>query len=146
MRYKNTSSATIMGVDVNLSAIIFGHLYLKGSYSLCDAADNATLEQLSGNVRHSGTASATWNGRSPLGAYSLQISGRFSSPHSYESGDNTLWSKPYNIWKIVATKHFNLGRHDIGLTLKCDNVFNFRDPTFVNPGRQYLIGLTYKFN
>ena len=144
--YRNTSSATIMGVDVNLSAIVFGHLYLKGSYSLCDATDNATGEPLSGNVRHSGTASATWNGRSPLGAYSLQIAGRFSSPHSYESDDETLWSKPYNIWKIVATKHFGFGRHDIGLTLKCDNVFNFRDPTFVNPGRQYLIGLTYKFN
>ena len=144
--YKNTSSATIMGVDVNVSAIVFKHLYLKGSYSLCDAVDNATGEQLSGNVRHSGTASATWNNRLFNSPYSFQVAARFSSPHSYESGDQTVYCKPYNIWKAVFTKHFNPGRHDIGLTLKCDNIFNFRDPTFVNPGRQYLIGLTYKFN
>lgn len=144
--YKNTSSATITGLDINFSAIIFRHLYLKGSYSLCDATDNATGEQLSGNVKHSGTASATWNGNFLKGQYSVQIAGRFSSPHSYSSNDKTSLSKPYNIWKAVITKRFHLGKNDLNLTLKCDNLFNFQDPTFINPGRQYLIGLNYKFN
>ena len=31
------------------------------------------------------------------------------------------------------------------LTLKCDNLFGFKDPTFIDPGRQYLIGLRYSF-
>lgn len=144
--YKNTSSATITGLDINFSAIIFRHLYLKGSYSLCDATDNATGEQLSGNVKHSGTASATWNGNFLKGQYSVQIAGRFSSPHSYSSSGKTSLSKPYNIWKAVITKRFHLGKNDLNLTLKCDNLFNFQDPTFINPGRQYLIGLNYKFN
>lgn len=144
--YKNTSSATITGLDINFSAIIFRHLYLKGSYSLCDATDNSTGEQLSGNVKHSGTASATWNGNFLKGQYSVQIAGRFSSPHSYSSNNKTSLSKPYNIWKAVITKRFHLGKNDLNLTLKCDNLFNFQDPTFINPGRQYLIGLNYKFN
>ena len=62
------------------------------------------------------------------------------------SNGKTSLSKPYNIWKAVITKRFHLGKNDLNLTLKCDNLFNFQDPTFINPGRQYLIGLNYKFN
>ena len=143
--YKNTSSVSIKGMDVNLSAIVLGRLYLKGSYSFCDALDNATGLQLPENLRHSGTASATWNGRFLKGPYSVQLAGRFSSPHLYESGEKSLYTRPYNIWKAVFTKKFHFGDNTLGLTFKCDNIFNFRAETFVNPGRQFLLGLTYKF-
>ena len=143
--YKNVSSATLQGIDLNLSIILWKQLFLKGSYSFCDARDNADGEPLSGNVRHSGTASATWNGRFLGGPYSLQLAGRFSSPRLYESSGSKTNSKPYNIWKIIFTKQFRLQRHQMELTLKCDNLFNFRDATYINPGRQYLIGIRYIF-
>lgn len=143
--YKNVSSATIMGIDLNISLIFWKHLFLKGSYSLCDAKDNATKEQLSGNVRHSGTASATWNGMFFHGPWSLQLAGRFSSPRLYRSDGEDANSKPYNIWKATFTKQFRLGRNLLELTLKCDNIFNFKDATFIDPGRQYLAGIRYTF-
>ncbi len=143
--YKNVSSASITGVDLNLSIILWKHLFLKGSYSFCDARDNATGEQLSGNVKHSGTAAATWNGSFFHGPYSLQLAGRFTSPRLYESDGETANSKPYNIWKATFTKQFYLGRNLLELTLKCDNMFNFHDATFINPGRQYLAGIRYTF-
>ena len=143
--YKNVSSATITGVDLNLSVILWKHLFLKGSYSFCDAKDNADGKQLSGNVRHSGTASATWNGNFYHGPWSLQLASRFTSPRMYESDGETANSKPYNIWKITFTKQFRLRRNLLELTLKCDNLFNFHDVTFINPGRQYLAGIRYTF-
>ena len=143
--YKNVSSAAITGFDLNLSLILCKRLFLKGSYSFCDARDQASGEQLSGNVRHSGTASVTWNGQLPRGPYSLQLAGRFSSPRLYESDGNKRQSKPYHIWKVIFTKQFRLPRNLLELTLKCDNLFHFQDPTFINPGRQYLIGIRYTY-
>ena len=141
--YKNVSSATIAGVDFNLSLILWKHLFLKGSYSFCDARDNATGLQLSSNVKHSGTASATWNGKLWKAPFSLQLAGHFTSPRLYESEGETTQSKPYNIWKITFTKLFYLGESRLELTLKCDNLFNFREASYINPGRQYLAGLKY---
>ena len=144
--YKNVDSATLTGIDLNLSFILWKHLTLKGSYSFCDAMDNVSREQLSGNVRHSGTASLTWNGHFFHGPYSIQMAGRFSSPRIYESDGETRSSRPYNIWKFVITKQFRIHKdHRLELTLKCDNLFNFRDATFINPGRQYLAGIRYTF-
>ena len=143
--YKNVSSASISGVDLNLSLILWKHLFLKGSYSFCNARDNDTGEQLSGNVKHSGTVAATWNGSFFHGPYSVQLAARFTSPRLYESVGEKANSKPYNIWKAAFTKQFNIGRNLLEITLKCDNLFNFHDPTFINPGRQYLAGIRYTF-
>ncbi len=143
--YRNVNSATLQGLDVNLSWIVWKQLFLKGSYSFCDAVDNSTGLQLQSNVKHSGTASATWNGRIRKSPFSLQLAGHFSSPRLYQSKEETTQSKPYNIWKIVFLKPFSLPAGTLELTLKCDNIFEFKDPTFINPGRQYLIGLRYKF-
>lgn len=143
--YKNVNSASITGVDLNISLIFWKHLFLKGSYSFCDAKDDATKEQLSGNVRHSGTAAATWNGMFLRGPWSIQMAGRFSSPRLYKNDGKTENSKPYNIWKATFTKQFRLGRNLLEITLKCDNIFNFKDATFINPGRQYLTGIRYTF-
>ncbi|MBQ7163114.1 MAG: TonB-dependent receptor [Bacteroidales bacterium] len=142
--YRNVSSATIAGIDNNVSVILWKHLFLKGSYSLCDARDNDTGAQLSGNVKHSGTASATWNGLFH-GPWSLQLAGRFTSSRQYREDDQILQAKPYNIWKATFTKQFLLGRHFWELTLKCDNLFDFHDATFIDPGRQFLAGLRYTF-
>ncbi len=141
--YKNVSSATITGADFNLSVILWKQLFLKGSYSFCDAKDNATGLQLSSNVKHSGTTSVTWNGKVFRSPFSLQIAGRFSSPRLYQSAGVMTQSKPYHIWKFIFTKPFYLGGSRLELTLKCDNLFNFRETSFVNPGRQYLAGLRF---
>lgn len=143
--YKNVDSATLQGVDFNLSCILWKHLFVKGSYSFCDAVDNATGLQLQSNVKHSGTVSFTWNGQIKHSPFSLQLAGHLSSPRLYQSDEETSQSKPYNVWKAIFMKPFRVGDGKLELTLKCDNLFGFKDPTFINPGRQYLIGLRYSF-
>lgn len=152
--YKNVSSATLRGFDVSFSLKMFRQLVLKGNYSFCDAVDNSTGLQLESNVKHSGTVSLTWNGLIVNSPFSLQVAGRFNSPKLFQSvgegedGEEQLelsQSKPYNIWKIVFVKPFRINKHTVELTLKCDNVFNFKDSSFINPGRQFLAGVRYSF-
>jgi len=152
--YKNVSSAILKGVDISLSYILFKELVIKGNYSYCNAKDNSTGLQLSSNVKHSGTISVTWNSNIAHSPFSLQIAGRMNSPKLYQEvltnneGDETYSlseSKTYCVWKVVFVKPFDIKKHTLELTLKCDNIFNFKDSSFINPGRQYLIGLRYAF-
>lgn len=152
--YKNISSATLTGVDVNIAYTLFRELVLKGTYSYCDARDNSTGLQLESNVKHSATVSATWNGKIVRSPFSLQFAGRVNSPILYQQviTDNQneqitelTQSKPYSIWKVVLVKPFRIHKHTLEVTLKCDNIFNFKEASFINPGRQYLIGIRYAF-
>lgn len=152
--YRNVSSATLWGFDINLSVQLFHQLVLKGTYSFCNATDDSTGLQLESNVKHSGTMSITWNGNILRSPFSLQIAARANSPKLYQravtSADGSQsvelsQSKAYNIWKIVFVKPFRINKHTIELTLKCDNVFNFKDTSFINPGRQFLAGIRYSF-
>lgn len=152
--YTNVSSATLKGADFNISYVLFRDYVLKASYSYCDARDNSTGLQLESNVKHSGTISATWNGKIVRSPFSLQIAGRLSSARLYQKmttndkGENIVElneSNPYSIWKMVLVKPFRINKHTLEVTLKCDNIFNFKEESFVNPGRQYMIGLRYNF-
>ena len=127
---------------------------MRANYSFCDAVDNSTGLQLEDNVKHSGTVSLTWNGRIARSPFSLQIAGRMNSPKLYQpiitgsDGSQTVSmeeSDPYSIWKIVLVKPFRINKHTIEVTFKVDNLFNFREATFVDPGRQFLIGIRYAF-
>lgn len=152
--YKNVSSATLKGVDVNAAYTFFKQLVLKGNYSYCDATDNSTGLQLSSNVKHSGTVSATWNGSIMKSPFSLQLAGRMNSPILYQQmvtgEDGTQQavfteSKSYSVWKAVLVKPFRFGGNVLDFTFKVDNLFDFKDSSFINPGRQYLIGIRYNF-
>jgi len=152
--YKNVSSATLKGFDFNMSYLFFKQFVLKGSYSYCDAHDDLTGLQLESNVKHSGTMSITWNGKVLNSPFSLQLAGRMNSPKLYQSlttgseGNEIIIyekSNSYNIWKATLVKPFRIKQHQIELTLKCDNIFGFKEKSFTNPGQQYLIGLKYKF-
>lgn len=152
--YKNVSSATLKGIDFHISYVLFRELVLRGSYSYCDARDNSTGLQLSSNVKHSGTVSATWNGKIARSPFSLQVSGRINSPKLYHEvvtgsdGQQTTQlseSSPYDIWKVVLVKPFRISKHTIEVTLKCDNIFGFKEVSFINPGRQFMVGLRYAF-
>lgn len=152
--YKNVSSATLKGFDYNIGRLFLNRFMLKATYSYCDAKDNMTGLQLQSNVKHSATVSLGWNGEVMKSPFSLQLSGRINSPKLYQriTTDNngkqetlTEKSSPYNIWKVTLVKPFTIDRHTINITLKCDNIFGFKEPSFINPGRQYLIGLQYKF-
>jgi len=152
--YKNVSSAALQGFDINLSYIFLHDWVMKGSYSYCDARDNSTGLQLDSNVKHSGTVSLTWNGAVAKSPFSIQIAGRMNSPILYQEevsnvdGSVTIdrtQSKTYSIWKTTILKPFNFRRHLIELMFKCDNIFNFKETSFINPGRQFLIGLRYEF-
>ncbi len=152
--YKNVSSATLNGFDFNISYLFFKQVVLKGTYSYCDAQDDLTGLQLDSNVKHSGTASLTWNGKMAQSPFSLQLAGRMNSPKLYQSvttdeNGNGITEKeesePYRIWKATLVKPFRIRQHLLEVTLKCDNIFGFKETSFINPGRQYLIGLQYKF-
>ncbi len=152
--YKNVSSATLKGVDVNLSYVLLREWVLKGSYSYCDAKDNSTGLQLSSNVKHSGTLSLTWNGEIAKSPFSLQFAGRMNSPILYQEvvteddgteTTNMSESKTYSVWKATLVKPFRIKKHTVELTLKCDNIFNFKEVSFINPGRQYMAGIRYAF-
>lgn len=152
--YKNVSSATLKGVDVNLSYVLLREWVLKGSYSYCDAKDNSTGLQLSSNVKHSGTVSLTWNGEIAKSPFSLQFAGRMNSPILYQEvvtddggteTTNMSESKTYSVWKATLVKPFRIKKHTVELTLKCDNIFNFKEASFINPGRQYMAGIRYAF-
>lgn len=153
--YKNVNSVTLKGFDVNCSWLLFNKLLLKATYSYCNARDNATGLQLDSNVMHSSTVSLTWNDRFFSNPFSLMLSSRYNSPILYQSSDlnsdNTekvikLQSKPYSIWKVVVRQSVTIHKHSFSITLKCDNLFNFKDTSFIDPGRQYLVGLQYLFN
>lgn len=152
--YKNVSSAALSGVDVSVSYVLVKQILLRASYSFCNAVDDATGLQLDSNVKHSGTVSATWNGNIARSPFSLQFAGRFNSPKLYQSvetdaaGNETVTlkqSKAYSVWKAVLVKPFRIRKHTLEATFKVDNIFNFKEVSFVNPGRQYLVGLRYRF-
>ena len=152
--YKNVSSSTLKGFDVSLSYILFRELALRGSYSYCDAVDNSTGLQLEDNTKHSGTVSLTWNGNIAGSPFSIQFAGRLHSPMLYqtvsteEDGSQLTTyseSKSYSIWKAVLVKPFRIQKHTIEFTFKVDNIFNFQDKSFTNPGTQFMVGLRYRF-
>lgn len=148
--YKNVSSATLKGVDVSATYTFFRQLELKANYSYSHAIDNSTGAQLDGNMLHSGTTSLTWKGKIARSPISIQFAGRVTSPRQYsemDSDDNLIQteSNPYNIWKIALVKPFRIKKHTIEVSLKADNIFNFKDPSYVNSGTQYLVGIRYAF-
>lgn len=153
--YKNVSSAALEGFDFSFSYVLLRQVVFKGSYSFCDAVDQSTGLQLEDNVKHSGTASITWNGKILKSPFSLQMAGRFNSPKLYQAsvtdaatGETTVvseQSKPYAIFKVVLVKPFRIKTHTIEVTFKCDNLFNFKDVSFTDPGRTYMVGLRYAF-
>ena len=154
MHYKNVNSATIKGFDVTLSQTFFRQLTTKVNYSFCDAKDNATGLQLSSNVKHSGTISATWNATIAKSPFSLHVSGILNSPRQYsetitnDAGEDIIEvseSKSHSIWKIALVKPIRINKHTVELTGKVDNLFGFKADTYVNSGRQFLIGIRYSF-
>lgn len=150
LHYTNVSSSTIRGVDANLSWTVIKPLLLKANYSYTDARNDETGLQIQGNIKHSVTTSATWNGKVFDTPFSLQLAGRLNSPQIYQerkkNGElETKQSKSFSVWKVTLVKPFRIGSHLVELTAKADNVFGFQDRSFVNPGRQYLVGLKYAF-
>jgi len=152
--YKNVSSATLKGIDIDLSHIFFNQLVLKASYSYSDAKDNSTGLQLSENVKNSETLSLTWNGKVLKNPFSLKFSGYMNSPILFEEmnvdSDGTISvdkskSSSYSVWKTVFVMPIRLQKHNVELSLKCNNLFNFKDTSFINSGREYMVGLRYSF-
>ncbi len=152
--YRNVSSSTLQGFDVNVSFVWLQQWMVKSTYSYTNARDNNTDLQLTGNVKHSATLALTWNHEIFESPFSFQLSGRLTSPilneftETDENGNEVILkdaSKSYNIWKATFIKPLRINEHMLELTLKCDNLFNFSDIYFTNPGRQYLAGLRYTF-
>ncbi len=78
-------------------------------------------------------------------SFSLQLAGRVSSPFTYltELGAEVR-SGAWSVWKAVLVKPFVLGSgHRLELSVKVDNLFDFRDVALVDPGRRFTIGVSY---
>jgi len=87
--------------------------------------------------------------------FSLKFSGYMNSPITFEeaniNSDGTMSvkeskSKSFSIWKTVFVMPVRYKKHNLELTLKCNNLFNFSDTSFINSGREYMVGLRYSFN
>lgn len=152
--YKNVSDAVLKGFNMNFSCVLLKQFRLKANYSFCDAVDNSTGLQLSSNVKHSSTITGIWQASIANSPFSIQLSGKIHSAKLYQSididddGNDIIIkaeSKPYSIWKLAMVKPFRINKHNIECTFKCDNIFNFKESSFVNPGRQYLVGIRYSF-
>jgi outer membrane receptor for ferrienterochelin and colicins len=142
LHYGNVSGATLRGVDVNLAWIFARRFTLRTAYGFCDATDDATGRQLESNVRHSATVALTWN----VGGGTLQVGGRVHSPFTYMTlTEGFKKSGTYSVWRAAASRPIDIGRHTVELTARVENIFGFADPSFADPGRQYMIGLKYKF-
>lgn len=152
--YHNVNSATVAGIDISASWVLWRRLILKADYNFCNARDNHTKLQLPNFVKHRLTSSVAWNGQIAREAFSLVLASRFSSRQLYDLLTGTegstqqtqrIKSKPYNVWKITLVKPISLGKETIDLTLECDNIFAFKEKNFANPGRQFLLGIVYNF-
>lgn len=154
--YRNVTSATLQGIDINACYTLAKQLEIQASYSYCDARDDATKLQLESNVRHSATCAMTWHSPFKKVPFTLQIAGRISSPRLYQNEiENQVThkvettyaeSKSYSIWKLIASYPFHFGKHKFMLTGKADNLFAFKDKSYINPGRQFLVSLRYQWS
>lgn len=154
--YRNVNSATLQGFDINVSYTLAKQIEMQASYSYCDARDNATKLQLESNVRHSATCAVTWHSPFTSAPFTLQIAGRVNSPRLYQNEiENQVThkiettyaaSKSYSIWKLIASYPFHFGKHKLMMTGKVDNLFAFKDKSYINPGRQFLVSLRYQWS
>lgn len=153
--YKNVSSAILRGIDVSLSYTYQDILNLGVNYSYSDAYDNYTKVQLSNNVKNSCTFSATWMDIFSNQPFSIQVSARYSSPKLYSKTITDLvngtielkesHSHSYFLCKAALVVPLHYKRHQFDCSIKVNNIFGFKDPTFLDSGRTYLFGINYTY-
>ncbi len=102
--YENVDRAIIKGVDVSARYTLLKQFVLSGNYTL-NFSDDENGDPISGTSRHYSTLSATWNGNIKNEPFSLQFSGRISSPrYSYDSDYELVSTDSFSIWKATFVK------------------------------------------
>ncbi len=144
--YKNISSANISGADIEFNLNILENIYFKGTYSYCYGKDNSTSKELESNIRHSASFGPTWSTKIYSQPIDLMITGRFHSPKKYLMDNNWIKSKNFKIVKLTLNSPIEFNSHKIDLSLKIDNLFNFKESSFIDPGRALYFAIRYNFN
>lgn len=144
--YENVGQAIIYGFDMNLRYTLLQQIVLNANYTLNFSEDAETGLQIAGTSRHYCTLSTTWNGKIKNEPFSIQASGRLSSPRFSYSDGELVSTENYSIWKAVLVKPITINEHVITVTFKVDNIFNFTHDYYTTVGRQFMFGLRYNFN
>ena len=139
-RYWNEDGITVWGVDFSMGHIWDCGVSLKLNYSWLHETGNVYFSQFNQPRPHSMTWRIGYNHRfTRYYAIDAAISGR--SQGKPQSGRTDV-DQGYTIWRLMLQQH--IGR-SISLNTAVDNIFNFKDATFIDPGRQYLAGIRYTF-
>ncbi|MDR0547470.1 MAG: TonB-dependent receptor [Dysgonamonadaceae bacterium] len=159
MRYENVEEVRITGLETSLQYAFLKHFQLRGGYAFTNAVDKTTRQQLSGNSRHTATASLTF--RQPhlpflpsteKWSYNMLLSARAMSPRTvYSENDGNvteLSTGSYHTVHFVYTQHFPVykdlrGDFQFGVSNLTDNIN--RDFAEYNPGRTYFVSLGIKY-
>lgn len=144
--YKNISSANISGGDLEFNMNILENIHFKGTYSYCYGKDNSTSKELESNIRHSASFGPTWSTKIYSQPVDIMITGRFHSPKKYLMDNNWIKSKNFKIVKLTLNSPIEFNSHRIDLSLKIDNLFNFKESSFIDPGRAIYFAIRYNFN
>jgi outer membrane receptor for ferrienterochelin and colicin len=161
MRYENIAEAQITGVDVSLQWNFLKNFQLKGGYSFANAVDKATNRQLSGNCKHSGTVSLTYQQThlpflsATETPYSLLLSARVMSPRIIgdiiNDGNGKItetFTDSYFISRFVYTQQFPVYKQVQGdLQVGINNLLNYTNHDYLSnsAGRTCFVSLGIRF-
>jgi outer membrane receptor for ferrienterochelin and colicins len=159
MRYENVEEARITGLESSLQYSFLNCFQLRGGYAFTNAIDKATGQQLSGNSKHTATASLTFKQqRLPFlsstqkWSYNMMLSARAMSPrtvYSENNGDITeLSTGSYYTVNLVYSQRFPIykdfrGDFQFGINNLTDNIS--KDFAEYNPGRTYFVSLGVRY-
>ena len=144
--YQNISKAFTEGVDVEVVigsmggfTSTFGYAYLRG-------ADKETGLSLLNRSTHSGTLKLAYLHADS--GFQVDLRGRYASPWGFfDDGDKVLepeeLAPSYWVWNVRTSKTlFKIFKASIG----CNNIFDFRIPTFYTfTGRSFYGGLSLTY-
>lgn len=160
MHYENVKGVRIRGVETMLTYYPVSALLLRSSYTFCDAQNQETGLQLSGNSKHAMNWTASLRGKVLRRDGSVTLFGRWDSKRiaknrRIEADDSghelevikTLTKPGYTMWKLTAQytpwtwKYMRLT-----VTGGVDNLFDFTDTSIIyDPGRRFFGSLMLRF-
>ncbi|GHV57905.1 TonB-dependent receptor [Bacteroidia bacterium] len=159
MRYENVEEARITGLETSLQYSFLKYFQLRGGYAFTHAIDKTTNQQLSGNSRHTATASLAFKQphlpflpSTKKWSYTMLLSARILSPRTvYSENDGDITERStgsYHTVHFVYTQRFPIykdlrGDFQFGINNLTNNMN--RDFAEYNPGRTYFVSLGIRY-
>ena len=144
--YQNISKAFTEGIDVEAVIGNIGGFTSTVGYAYLRGADKETGLALLNRSTHSGTLKLAYLHANS--GFQIDLRGRYASPWGFfDDGDKVLepeeLAPSYWVWNVRASKTlFKIFKASIG----CNNIFDFRIPTFYTfTGRSFYGGLSLTY-